>query len=305
MLNVAASHRLLEEGLATLESGGRKAAARVFERLFDLDVDSKVVREFADAVRQWISSRRTARDPAVAQLLDRARRFVDDGDAARATALLDQAVAGDLCPDDLCHCGRTWVSLGEMRRAREVFVRACEADPDGAAGLSGLAGIETREGHHERAIDLARSVLALDPFDADAYRALLISSAIRGDASAARDAADRARRVIGDDGFVTRLCDEAERRSRAAGVRFEGEDGRDFEHPIRLRGAASRDVRRCAEQLYAERTLGREWEIETHEVMEAGDRIVDYLVLQRESETRKLFFDASTLPTNDPRATRA
>ena len=294
MIDEASVGRLLEQGLRFLESEGPESAARAWGKIFDLEPSPARFRQFVDVARRAMRARRQEPSPAWAADLDALHRRVEEGDAIDCDAAIDRWLpeyGGDA--RFLVACGTVAARLGEVDRARRLFARACECDPKSTEALARLAGLETREGRHDRAVELARRALALDPFDAEAHRALLISAALSGDATLVTQFASRARLVLGDAHYVTSLCDEAAKRRAAASVRFEGGDGRDLWHPIRVEGAHSTEVGHCAERLYVERLLGRGWEVEGQEMVEESGRLVDCLVLQRNSETRRLYFDVT------------
>ncbi|MBI3843483.1 MAG: tetratricopeptide repeat protein [Planctomycetes bacterium] len=294
MIDESPVRRLLEQGLRILEVEGPESAAKTWGRIFDLDPSPPRFREFADAARRALRERRHEAPSPWEPALDALMNRTDEGRAGDWEASIEKWVA-DYGDDArlLYACGKVVARLGDSDRARRLFARACERDPRSSEALARLAGIETRDGRHERAIELARRALTIDPFDVEAHRALLISAALSGDVSVVTEFASRARLVLGDSRFVTSLCDEATTRRDAAQVRFQGGDGRDLWHPIRVEGARSSEVGQCAERLYAEKLFGQGWDVEGQELVEESGRLVDCLVLQRNSETRRLYFDVT------------
>ncbi len=300
MFDDQVASRLFEEGFQLLEKEGLEPAARAWERIFALEPSAKDLRAFAERTRAARNSLKKRRASGVQRSVEEPSLLAEESLAASSVADLERLVTEN--PGDsgiLLRIGSVLVQKDDTDRARRILLSAAKCDPSAPAPLARLAGLETREGRHGRAGELARQALELDPFDSEAYRALLISSALSGDEETVRRFAARARVVLDDDAFVDRLVDEAARRSAAALVRFTGGDGRDTRHAIQIEGARSSEVGVCAERLYAERLLGPEWEIEGQSFIEEDGRFLDCLLFQRNAETRKLYFDVTPFFADD------
>jgi tetratricopeptide (TPR) repeat protein len=293
-MNDEALDRLFEEGLRLLDSEGRAAATAVWGRVFDLETAAADFREFAERVRRALRSHGSISHPWAPELEALARRAEAETLAGCAVEI-DRLCDAHVDADFLLAMGDLHARFGEPARARELFARALECDPGRADAFARLAGSETRAGDHDRAVEHAARALALDPFDCDAYRALLISAALRGDLDVVERASRRARQVVPDPRFVDDVCAEAITRGAACRVRFEGGDGRDSRHPVLVRGAESTEIGSCAEKMYAERVLGRGWAVEDQSVFEECGRWLECVLFERDSETRRLYFDVTDL----------
>jgi predicted Zn-dependent protease with MMP-like domain len=128
--------------------------------------------------------------------LERARKLLDDGDAAGALARLDVVVTSGAAGDDLAEAhflrGECFVEAGETRRALAAYDAALGTAPEdpvllGARGetLYNLWDFEQAE------LALARAV-EIDPRDARAHRFLALCLDRRGERQTARKHFERA-----------------------------------------------------------------------------------------------------------------
>jgi Tfp pilus assembly protein PilF len=112
------------------------------------------------------------------------------GRPAEARPALERALSMD--PDGgqaALALGFCELELGGLGRARRLF-SAAAAGPWRARALFGLAQASLREKRREEAVDLLRSSLALDPWQADAAESLAAALAGAGRAAEARAVLD-------------------------------------------------------------------------------------------------------------------
>lgn len=100
-------------------------------------------------------------------------------DLDQAQQTLEQAGAKGLRLDD--ELGAVYVKLGQHDKARQVFARMSEIDPNNADAHSQLCKIFWQEGNHDRAVKECQTAIGLDPLLDEPYLTLAQAAQKRND----------------------------------------------------------------------------------------------------------------------------
>src|SRR5262249_23483880 len=95
--------------------------------------------------------------------------YNEEGDAARAIALLNQIPDAQRSGKLYSALGYTYEQQKEQRKAISAYRRAVELDHDNLDSLRGLAQNLMNDGQYEAALDQYKQIAEADPQDAQAY----------------------------------------------------------------------------------------------------------------------------------------
>lgn len=169
---------LLDLGIAYVEMGRPREALSVLGRARQLDArNPRVLYGLSRAHGEL--GQPAARDSLLhlfdrlsrsVELLGAGRRLAAIGDEDEALAAWRRATASDsTLAEALVESGRAWLRRGILDSARASFESALVRAPDDVAARIGLARTHLDAGRPDRALDLARSVLASDGENRDAH----------------------------------------------------------------------------------------------------------------------------------------